>query len=278
MAGLSSVCPMMRKLRSNFRMIMQRVTIFIAAALVAAALSASASADDKPAAKIETRNIEASVSIDDGLKAYPGLYDNLLAEGRRELTKLRAQADKARKEMPELFREGRKHSCERGYTQRSSIGRYVSVLRADYRDGLGAHPNHQTDTILWDADAKKRVSIRPFFKETADNGPTMTAMAAAIRAALVVEKKKRETYEANDSGLEAVKPSLLKIGAVALVPSTAAGKSAGLVAYFSPYMVGAYAEGDYTVFVPWTAFRQYLSPEGAGLFGGERPLADAEKD
>lgn len=259
-------------------MIMQRATIFIAAALVAATLSASASADDKPAAKVETKNIEASVTIDDSLKAYPGLYDNLLAEGRRELAKWRTQADKDRKETPDIFREGRKYSFERSYTQRSSIGHYVSVLRGDYLDGLGAHPNHSTDTILWDADAKKRISIRPFFKETADNGPTMTAMAAAIRAALVVEKKKRETFEENDSGIDAVKPSLLKIGAVALVPSTEAGKSAGLVSYFSPYMVGAYAEGDYTVFVPWTAFRQYLSPEGAGLFGGERPAADAEKD
>lgn len=249
-------------------------------ALLAASLIAPnvALADDKLAAKVGTKNIEASVTIDDGLKAYPGLYDNLLAEGRRELAKQRAQADKDRKETPDIFREGRKYSFERGYTQRSSIGRYVSVLRGDYMDGLGAHPNHQTDTILWDADAKKRVSIRPFFKETADNGPTMTAVAAAIRAALVVEKKQRETYEENDSGIDAVKPSLLKIGAIALAPSTEAGKSAGLVSYFSPYIVGAYAEGDYTVFVPWTAFRQYLSLEGAALFGGERPAGDAEKD
>jgi hypothetical protein len=36
-------------------------------------------------------------------------------------------------------------------------------------------------------------------------------------------------------------------------------------------------EGPYTVFVPWTAFRQYLSSQGAALFGGERPKSDEEK-
>ena len=43
-------------------------------------------------------------------------------------------------------------------------------------DTGGAHPNSDVNTILWDATEKKRISIRPFFTETADNGPTMKAM------------------------------------------------------------------------------------------------------
>lgn len=235
-------------------------------------------ADDKPAFEVKTKAIEASVSIEESLKTFPGLYDNLLAEGRRELAKMRVLADKDRKDMPEIFREGRRYSFERGYTQRSAIGHYVSVLRGDYNNSLGAHPNRDYDTILWDVDAQKRISIRPFFRETADNGPTMQTLAAAIRAALVVEKKKRDTYEENDSGIASVKPSLLKIGAVALAPSTLANKSSGMVVYFSPYAVGSYAEGDYTVFVPWAAFKDYLSDDGVALFRGERPAEDAKKD
>lgn len=254
-----------------------RWTIIAAACVLALAGSAYAQ-DAKPAATVNTKSIEASVTIDDALKAYPGLYDNLLAEGRRELAKWRTQADKDRREMPDIFREGRRYSFERGYTERSIVGGYVSVLRADYVNSLGAHPNHSTDTILWDVDAKKRISIRPFFKEAADNGPTMQTIAKAIRAALVVEKKRRDTYEENDSGIGSVKPSLLKIGAIALAPSTEANKASGLIAYFSPYAVGAYAEGDYTVFVPWTALQDHLSAEGAALFGGERPKDDAKKD
>lgn len=251
-----------------------------AAALVLATFGVPhvASADDKPAATVATKLIEGSVTIDAALKAYPGFYDNLLAEGRRDLAKRRGDAEKDRKEMPDIFREGRKYTFERGYTLRSAIGRYVTVLRADYMDGLGAHPNHDTNTILWDVDAKKRVSIRPFFKETADDRPTMQTLAKAIRAALVVEKKKRDTYSDDDTGLDNVKPKIMDIGAIALAPSTEANKSSGLIAYFSPYAVGAYAEGDYTMFVPWTAFKDHLSAEGTALFGGERPADDAKKD
>ena len=249
-----------------------------ALALALSAGSGDRAQDAKPAAKLDTKSIEASVTIVDALKAYPGLYDNLLAEGRRELAKWRADADKERKETPDLFKN-RRYSFERQYDERSAIGRYVSVLRTDYMDSLGAHPNHSTDTILWDTAAKKRISIRPFFKETANDGPTMETLAETIRAALIVEKKARDIPDADKGpGLDNVKPKILSIGAIALAPSTAKAKSSGLIAYFSPYDVGAYAEGGYTVFVPWTAFKDRLSAEGLGLFGGERPAEDAKKD
>jgi hypothetical protein len=74
-----------------------------------------------------------------------------------------------------------------------------------------------------------------------------------------------------------IKPALLEIGPVTLAPSTETGKSSGLTFHYSPYGVGPYVEGPYTVFVPWTAFRQYLSPQGATIFGGERPKSDEEK-
>lgn len=110
--------------RSLFR------AILITAALC---LPALAHADDpKPVLSIKTKSIEASVSIDDKLKAYPGLTDNLLAEGRREIEKWRVSADKDRKDAPDAFADGRRYSFERRYTQRSAIGRYVSVERGDY--------------------------------------------------------------------------------------------------------------------------------------------------
>ena len=40
------------------------------------------------------------------------------------------------------------------------------------------------------------------------------------------------------------------------------------------YAVGAYAEGPYTAFVPWTQLKPYLSPGGAAIFGGQRPKND----
>ena len=263
---------------------MHAPTMLARVALIAAllVLPALAAAEDKPAYKFHGRLIEVTVTIDETLKKYGGLYDNLLAEGKRDATKWNMQAEQDFKKYKDLYRDGHRDEYDRGYSERSMVGnRYVSIVRGDYVDGHGAHPNHFTDTILWDALAKKRISIRPFFKETADNGPTMSALAKAVRAALAAEKKTRDIEVKDpdtDENLASVKPSLTKIGGVALAPSSEAGKSAGFICYFSPYAVGAYVEGDYTVFVAWTELKDYLSPEGAAVFGGQRPKADADKD
>jgi Protein of unknown function (DUF3298) len=193
-----------------------------------------------------------------------------------------------RSENPSSFGEDRKWSLERSYNSRSVVGRYVSVLRTDYSYTGGAHPNTNLDTILWDREAKKRISIRPFFKETADDGPTLTALAKLVQLAVVVEKAGRRQSTDNTSPEDMlkddsdvtgrIKPSLLKLGPVTLAPSTVKGKSSGLTFHFSPYDVDAYAAGPYTVFVAWQAFKPYLSAEGAAIFGGERPEGDAKEN
>jgi hypothetical protein len=261
---------------------MRIVRLLLAAGLVVAGLAQAVRAEDtRPAATLADKAIEATVTIDPTLKAYPRLYADLLAAGKREMRKWKTTADKDLKENPDFFRDDRRYSFDRVYDERSVVGRYVSVVRSDSSFSLGAHPNVVTNTLLWDAEAGKFISIRPFFKETADNGPTLRTLAKAVRAAVLAEKKAREipAEEANDPmWLDSIKPSLLKIGAVALAPSTERNKSAGLLFYFSPYAVGPYTEGSYTVFVPWSVFKAHLSQEGDGIFGGERPKGDDEKD
>ena len=79
---------------------------------------------------------------------------------------------------------------ELGRFARSVVdGRYVSIVRGDYEYTGGAHPNSTIDTILWDKSANKRISIRPFFTETADDGPTLKAMRQGVIASLNAEKK-----------------------------------------------------------------------------------------
>jgi hypothetical protein len=255
----------------------QRVAALITTCLLA---SAPATAEDaRPAISFKSKSIELSVTIDDALKAHPGLYDNLLAEGKREAAKRRADADKARARKEAPFGIGGNYEFNRSYTQRSAIGRYVGVLRGDATFTGGAHPNSHTDTILWDRETRKRISIRPFFKEMATSGPTMTALAKLVRAAVHAEKKARdrpvEDDPQTDSSLESILPDLLKIGPGTLAPSSEPGKSSGLTFHYSPYMVGPYAEGGLTTFIPWPAFKEFLSAEGAVLFGGERPEDDA---
>ena len=81
-----------------------------------------------------------------------------------------------------MFRNGA-WSMDRKYETRSVVdGHYISIVRSDYMDTGGAHPNSNVNTILWDSAASKRISIRPFFTETADDGPTMKAMVKAVLA------------------------------------------------------------------------------------------------
>jgi len=233
--------------------------------------------DPKPDATIKTKAIEANVYLDDTIKADPALSADCLAEGKKWLDKNAADAASEMKQDPQFFRDGG-WSFERKYSVRSVVGdRYISVVRDDYLDTHGAHPNTDVNTVLWDQTEKKRISIRPFFNETADNGPTMTAMLKAVIASLKVEKKKRDSNEtATAEWFKGLEPKLLKIGAVTLAPSTLSGESSGLTFHYPPYAVGPYVEGQYVAFVPWETLKPYLTAEGTRIFGGARPKGDAE--
>jgi hypothetical protein len=252
-----------------------RRTWLVAAIVCCASLAAVLATDPKPDAAIKTKAVEANVFLDGKIKSDPALAADCLAEGKKWIGKNAADADASRKQDPTLFRDGG-WSYERKYAVRSTVdGHYVSVVRSDYMDTGGAHPNSDIDTILWDAAQKKRISIRPFFTETADNGPTMKAMLKGVIASLNIEKKKRDTSEtATAEWYKGLEPKLLKIGAVTLAPSTEADKSSGLTFHYPPYAVGSYAEGEYVAFVPWETLKSYLTPEGAKIFSGARPKDD----
>jgi len=280
---------MIHPMRRTCGSLILRSAVVIAATLAVCAQSLA----QTPAVSIKSKLVEITVEIDDAFKAHPGLYDNCLAEGRGWAEKMRGNAGKGQRDLPAAFR-GVAWTYDRNYASRSVVGRYVSIVRTDDTFEGGAHPNSVIDTILWDGDARKRISIRPFFKETADNGPTMKALAQLARLAVASEKISRDIPVGGDDTLKAnmtpeqyleadtfindgVKPALLELGPVTLAPSTERGRSAGLTFHYSPYAVGPYVEGPYTVFVPWTKFRQFLSDEGAALFGGERPKDDEQK-
>lgn len=237
--------------------------------------AAALAAEPKPDAAIKNKTVDASVLLDDQIKADPALAADCLAEGRKWIDKNAAEAATSRKQDPVMFRNGA-WTFERKYATRSVVdGHYVSIVRSDYMETGGAHPNSDVNTILWDTAAKKRISIRPFFTETADNGPTMKAMLKGVIASLNIEKKKRDAGDtATAEWYKGLEPKLLKIGAVTLAPSTEAGKSSGLTFHYPPYAVGPYAEGEYAAFVPWETLKPYLTPEGTIIFGGARPKGD----
>ena len=219
-------------MRSAISLTTTRRTAFVGALACLAAATALA-AEPKPDAVLKTKRIDASVVLGEKIKADPALAADCLAEGRKWMDK--HAADAASEKDPILFRDGA-WTFERKYSVRSMVGgHYVSVIRSDYMNTGGAHPNSDVNTVLWDQTAKKRISIRPFFTETADGGPTMTAMRKAVIAALNIEKKKRDSSAtATAEWYKSVEPGLLKIGAVTLAPSTEPGKSSGLTFTIRP--------------------------------------------
>jgi hypothetical protein len=239
------------------------------------AAAAALAGEPKPDAAIKNKAIDASVLLDDQIKTDPALSADCLSEGKKWIDKNAAEAAASRRQDPVMCGNGA-WTFERKYTTRSVVDRhYVSIVRSDYMGTGGAHPNSDVNTVLWDSSAKKRISIRPFFTETADNGPTMKALLKGVIASLNIEKNKRGAGDtAAAEWYKDLEPKLLKIGAVTLAPSTEAFKSAGLTFHYPPYAVGPYAEGEYIAFVPWQELKPLLTPEGQKIFGGTRPKGD----
>src|SRR5205823_2404415 len=112
-------------------------------------------AEPKADFEIKTKTIDTSVTLDAKIKADPALAADCLAEGKAWAEKNRADADKERKQDPQMFRNGA-WSMERKYETRSVVdGHYVSIVRSDYMDTGGAHPNSNVNTILWDSAVNK---------------------------------------------------------------------------------------------------------------------------
>ena len=258
---------------------------------------AGAQRSGAPSIETKTRAAVITVTIDKSLDNDPALVADLTAEGRSFVAKSRAEADAEYKDNPAYFRGGRRYTYERVYEFRSLIAnRYLGIVRSDGTFTGGAHPNSRSDTILWDRTQNKRISVRPFFNETADNGPTMTALATLVRRAVAIERQERregprneserkqflatldETIAKDEQLRNTIQPRLLKLGPISLAPSMTGGKSSGLTFHFSPYDVDAYAAGPYTMFVPWTDLKPYLSAEGAAIFAGVRPKKDEDKE
>jgi Protein of unknown function (DUF3298) len=240
----------------------------------------TSAADRKPDILLKAKYTEVTVAFDDAIKADAPLLKYLTTNGKTWASKTLKELVEQRKDMKDLPADirNRPWSSERDYTQDALVAaRYASIIRSDFSYTGGAHPNHGSDTLLWDRQAGKMISIRPFFTELADGGPAMTAIRNAVVADLKIEKKKRDNDNPDMSLVDALEPKLLKIGPVSLTPSTIAGKSSGLTFHYGPYAIGAYAEGDYTAFVPWETLKPYLSAEGAAVFAGARPPDESDK-
>src|SRR5450756_3158858 len=121
--------------------------LFVGALVSFASLAPTLAADPKPDAAIKTKAVEATVFLDDKIKADPALAADCLTEGKKWIAKNAADAEVERKQDAVMFRNGG-WAFERKYSMRSLVdGRDVSIVRDDYMNTGGAHPNSDVDTI-----------------------------------------------------------------------------------------------------------------------------------
>jgi hypothetical protein len=235
--------------------------------------------DEKPVLSIKTSYVEIEVSIEKELRAYPKLYSTLLADAKKYADENRKEAHAAWQADRPSFRD-HPWTFDRNYRLRAAAAPYVSVLIDSGEYTGGAHPNSLLDTLLWDSKQDRRTDMQTLLRETAKDGPTTTALAKLVRDAIVAEKKKRDIPiddPATDPWLEPIKPDFSTLGAPSLATSTVTGRASGMTFHFSPYGIGAYVEGPYTIFVPFASLEPYLTDDAKKIFAGERPKSDEDE-
>ncbi|TCS12720.1 DUF3298 and DUF4163 domain-containing protein [Caulobacter sp. BK020] len=130
-----------------------------------------------------------------------------------------------------------------------------------FEDTGGAHPNHGGSSLVWDDAARREVQPKALFRPNAD----MSVLDKAICDAVAQAKTHREGAVPFSAMFACPKWNQT---VVVLAPSTIPGKIGGLTVLIDPYVVGPYAEGDYEVVVPLSAFQTLLAPAYAAAFGG----------
>ncbi|HWW25741.1 MAG TPA: RsiV family protein, partial [Caulobacter sp.] len=130
-----------------------------------------------------------------------------------------------------------------------------------FEDTGGAHPNHGASSLIWDSAAQREIQPKALFRPDAD----MAVLDKAICDAVAQAKTHREGAVPLNAMFSCPRWNQTVL---VLAPSTIPGKVGGLTVLIDPYVVGPYAEGDYEVVVPLSAFQALLAPAHAGAFAG----------
>ena len=220
----------------------------------------------------KTPYAEVSLKLPVAIKTQPDLHAALYA---RTVADLRAFTEGAQADRSEAGGDAGMGPYAKSIdiTPAAETGKLFSLVRTDYENTGGAHPNAAFRSVLWDKALKREITAADLFAK----GASLAALDAALCAAVNAEKKTR------DPGARAV---ALTGGGSWTCPRAAAtpfvlaqgatpGKAGGLVFLIGPYLVGPYAEGAYEITVPQSAFRSLIAPAYADEFGGEPKAAAA---
>ncbi|SNZ06995.1 hypothetical protein SAMN06265368_0609 [Cohaesibacter gelatinilyticus] len=129
-------------------------------------------------------------------------------------------------------------------------------------------------TLTYDHESEKVIGLQDLLGSQDDNHyrALLDLLNAYIRADIARQKSLRlgsSITPDQDAWLKEFSPTEEKLSTFNLVPSTENGLIAGLTFYFNPGLLGAEADGAYSVYVPSSIFATSLQPDYAANFGGE---------
>ncbi|GAB5458862.1 MAG: RsiV family protein [Henriciella sp.] len=218
----------------------------------------------------ETETLFASASFPSGLwKLAPELDSQLREDAQVEFKQMQASASYDYSEDPDYFRA---YGIVINWTLLGHSGDLISLAGLHSYDAGGAHPNYQLSGLIYDNATQTPVQVLDLFQ---DKDQAQARLLKAIRSDILRQKTERyrDNEVATDGLAEEVEGLITDSGealaAAALAPSKKEDQFGGLYVYFSPYELGAYAEGAYTASIPQTAFRDLLKPQFVDLFSGE---------
>jgi hypothetical protein len=210
--------------------------------------------------QLTTPDAKIELVLPDHFDIYPELHQALFDSGKQELMEFAKSAagDRAR-----YILKGRHPTVyERKvvWTITAITPRLISLKSDWFSDTGGVHPNHGTGSYLWDRFHTQRLMQSELFKPGYDFSaldPVLCDAITRVKAARMGPTDPKSWTCPKWADSRAV-----------LVPSTRPYRIGGLMFLYDPYVIGAYAEGDYQVVIPQAVFQQAIAPAWAQDFAG----------
>jgi hypothetical protein len=129
-------------------------------------------------------------------------------------------------------------------------------------------------SLTYDHEVKKAIGLRDLLgnQEEDHYRALLDLLNAYIRADVARQKSLRlgaSITPDQDAWLKEFSPTEENLSTFSLVPSTETGLIAGLTFHFNPGLLGAAADGAYSVYVPSSIFASSLQQDYAANFGGD---------
>lgn len=227
-----------------------------------------------------------STQIDPAITAFDPALAALIAQAARgevEIFSAQARADEKLAAAEAAANGGetwfRPYQLEIVHDVTAGTADIISLKKVAYVYTGGAHPNTAMAGSIYTRTSPEPVKAETILRD-------MTAFREAVIAGLIEEKMQRgwepsqreivagEVRDLLTAELPGAAPWSM-VSNIVLEPSDEPGKFGGITVLYSPYDVGAYAEGPYTVTVASAALQPMLAADWKDRFGGQ-PLVAPE--